>query len=415
METILNYGKQKITLSLSSPLAELINPVQTAPLLNLAELPGTIEAAINKQALAESKSVAIAVNDKTRPVNYQALLPPLLDVLKRQLQPECQISFFVASGTHKPMHTYELGQILPDSVVKSYPIHVHDSDDQTNLEFLGTSSRNTPVWINKAFMQTDYKIVVGNIEPHHFMGFSGGVKTAAIGLAGRKTIETNHSMLIHDPHTAIGEYETNPMRMDVEEIGDLLKVDFALNAVQNNAKEIIKVFCGAPRIVSESALPTVRELCLIPIQHQYPIVIASAGGYPKDINLYQAQKAITNAAKFTADGGDLYLFAECIEGIGNEKLEKFMQGVMTTAGVRDKLQTEGFTVGPHKAYLIARDLDRVNIHLISSLPAELVKLVLLDPLTTSSFTREMLPALPVDKPIAVIPNAVAAIPYFEML
>ena len=78
----------------------------------------------------------------------------------------------------------EFSQILPLDISQRFVVVSHDSGDIENLINLGTTSRGTPVWVNRAFYQCDLKIVIGNIEPHQFAGFSGGVKTAAIGLAG---------------------------------------------------------------------------------------------------------------------------------------------------------------------------------------------------------------------------------------
>jgi len=139
--------------------------------------------------------------------------------------------------------------------------------------------------------------VVGDIELHHFAGFSGGVKSAAIGLCGRQTINANHHLLL-DQYSTIGEYDNNPLRQDIEEIGEMIGVNYALNAVLTENKEIIEVFFGDPIAVMRAGIELVKELTLVPVDDLYDLVIASAGGFPKDINLYQSQKAMTHAARF---------------------------------------------------------------------------------------------------------------------
>ena len=106
----------------------------------------------------------------------------------------------------------------------------------------------TPIWSNKAYVGSDFKIVVGNIEPHQFVGFSGGVKSAAIGLAGVKTINHNHALMTH-PDSQLGEYENNPALQDVEEIGKKMGIHLALNAILNQNKQIVHVLAGDPRAV----------------------------------------------------------------------------------------------------------------------------------------------------------------------
>ena len=134
------------------------------------------------------------------------------------------------------------------------------------------------------------------------MGFSGGVKGAAIGLAGRATINHNHAMM-SDPRAALDRYDDNPARQDVEEIGRLIGVHFALNTILNREKQLIHVLAGEPVAVMQAGIPLVRDLVEIPVSAPFDLVIASPGGHPKDINLYQAQKALAHAARIAKPGG----------------------------------------------------------------------------------------------------------------
>jgi len=416
MNVELKYGNATKILQLpASHFPELINPLKiNSREISEVNIIQAINSPLDAVKLSDKKSartVAIAINDKTRPVRYDLLLPPLIKSLQDTFGKLIEISFYISSGTHAPMTLEECSKIIPAAIASTYPVYVHNCDASA-MTYLGITSRNTPVYVNTSFYESDIKIVVGNIEPHHFMGFSGGVKTAAIGLASRATINTNHTMLITEANTVIGEYENNPMRMDVEEIGDMIGIDYALNVVQSTDKELIEVFFGKPRAVMQRAIDIVRKYCQVGVTQQYDVTIASAGGYPKDINLYQSQKAITNAAKLTKTGGMLILFAQCSEGIGNSHLESFMQGIKSTSQIRDKLLSQGFQVGPHKAYLLARDIDRINIHLVSDMEADLVKSLLLHPVCGDSgeFVLNVLSKLSSEGKVAIIPNAVVTIP-----
>ena len=270
-----------------------------------------------------AKRVAIAINDKTRPVPHNQLLPPILRKLETiGIHPD-DIVLLIATGTHQPHTRSEISDLLPTEIINRYQILSHDADDESNLVYLGTTMRDTPVHANKILMQADLRIVCGNIEPHHFMGFSGGVKSAAIGLAGRETITKNHSWLLH-PCSIPGEYHRNETRQDVEEIGQMMDIHYAVNVVLNNAKQIVRCFSGSPVGVMLTGMESVIKSCQTPIDNQYDIVIASPGGHPKDINFYQAQKAITHASLITRDGGTVILVAACPEGIGSDRYEKFM-------------------------------------------------------------------------------------------
>ncbi len=305
---------------------------------------------------SQVRTAAIAINDKTRPVPHHLLLPPLLDQMELLGLSPANISLIIATGTHTPMKPEEFPLVLPREIIDRYPIFSHDADSP-DLVFIGDSSRGTPIYINRQYMEADLRIVVGNIEPHHFMGFSGGVKTAAIGLAGRETINRNHALLPH-PNAKTAHFEDNPMRQEVEEIGKRIDVQFALNAILNNDIEIVKIIAGTPLSVIEKGIVLAKSICQVSVAHPYDLVIASAGGHPKDINLYQSQKALTHAALLTRDGGTIILLAECPDGPGSDGYEKFMDGVTSFDQIFEKFNRDGFEIGPHKAFLVARDASR---------------------------------------------------------
>jgi nickel-dependent lactate racemase len=361
----------------------------------------------------DAKSAAIAINDKTRPVPHQYLLPPLLETLIGLGIAKENIKLIIATGTHLPMPVEELSQILPPDIIKNFSIISHNSDDSPNLVELGTTRHGTHVLVNRCFNESDLRVVVGNIEPHHFMGFSGGVKSAAIGLAARDTINQNHAMLT-DPDARIAEYERNPMRQDVEEIGKLMGVHFALNAVLNGKKQIVQAFAGDPLAVMQEGIKLARQVCQTPVHTKYDLIIASPGGHPKDINLYQAQKALTHASLIARDGATVILAAACPEGSGSRSYEQFMDGISSHEAVFEKFTREGFHIGPHKAFQIAREAVRLRILLVSEMPNELTKRLLL--FSTDDLQKAF--SLATERSndnlrIAILPRATNTIPDFQ--
>ena len=359
---------------------------------------------------AKARSVAIAVNDKTRPVPHELLLPPLLQELERTGIPPQAISFFIATGTHQPMPPSDFPRILPAEIIAKYTVVSHNCDDRDNLVELGITEYGTRVLVNKLYYQSDLRIVVGDIEPHHFAGFSGGVKSAAIGLAGRETINHNHAMLV-DKNSTIGEYDHNPLRQDIEQIGKMIGVHFAVNAVLNGSKQIVSIYAGDPVAVMQAGIPQARQICQTYVRHQYDVVIASVGGHPKDINFYQSQKALTHASLLTRDGGTIILVAACPEGSGSQPYESFMQGIRAFPEVFEKFKAEGFRVGPHKAFQVAREGVRIQIVLVSEMDAELVSRLLLTPANNlPEAISRVLGGLSSTSQIAVMPRATNTIP-----
>jgi nickel-dependent lactate racemase len=370
---------------------------------------------IHSEKLFPNARVAIAINDKTRPVPHSDLVPPLLDWLKQKGILPDNILFIIATGTHTPMKPDEYSLVLPDNLTKEYKVISHNCKDDANLIHLGeTKDNHTPVFVNKDFYSADYRIIIGNIEPHHFMGFSGGNKTAAIGLTGMTTIQANHSLLSH-PNCTTGRYSDNPMRQDVEEIAKMIVVDLALNVVMNDHREIIEVLAGDPLSVMEKGISVCQKVCQVPVSQQYDLVIASAGGYPKDINFYQAQKAMTHGAMLTKDRGVLILSAECREGPGSEGFEAFMTNTTSPSDVLKKWANQPFQIGPHKAFLTARILERIHVILISNLSSETVKSWHMIPaVSLQDAIYQAKDLLSQDSSIAIIPNAVNTIPLLKL-
>ena len=358
------------------------------------------------------QTVAIAINDKTRSVPHQHLLPPLLQGLRHAGVRDEDVAFIIATGAHPRMSPAEFSDILPREIIESYRILCHDAADEANLTALGETSRGTPVAINSVYMAADYRIVIGNIEPHQFQGFSGGVKSAAIGLAGLQTINHNHAMMRH-ADARLGEYDSNPARQDVEEIGRMLGVDFAVNAILNTDKQIVKAFAGHPFAIMQAGIPEARALYQVPVTAPFDLMIASPGGHPKDINIYQSQKGMAHAASVTRDGGRMILCAACPEGSGNADYETWMADprIRSHADVFERFERDGFQVGRHKAFQVSRDAARIHTSLVSQLDADFVRALLLQPQADlQSAIDEALAQLPRTARIGVMPAANATIP-----
>ncbi|MBI5396052.1 MAG: nickel-dependent lactate racemase [Verrucomicrobia bacterium] len=377
------YGRGALTLALPDAwrpewLAPTALPVAADPLKAVGD---ALDSPVCGKRLAEFagvRSAAIAVNDKTRPVPHAALLPPLLQRLEAMGLPPKAITLLIATGTHPPMPPDEFAQVIPPDILARYPVVCHDCEDRDSLVHLGKTQRGTPVWIHRLLAGADLRLVVGNIEPHQFQGFSGGVKSAAIGLAGKQTVNHNHAMMT-DPRAALGCFDDNPPRQDVEEIGRMIGVHFALNAILNESKQIVSVVAGEPTAVMQRGIPLALRLYLVRVTAPFDLIIASPGGHPKDINLYQSQKALAHAARVTRDAGTVILVAACPEGTGSRSYEQWMEGMTSHAAVVERFRREGYRIGPHKAFQIARDASRVQVLMLSQMAPDFVRRLLLTP------------------------------------
>jgi nickel-dependent lactate racemase len=248
------------------------------------DAPGAIKKALadlgEKYAAAPGRrTVAIAINDKTRPVPHHLLLPLLLDWLLYSGYSREDVTLIIANGAHPPMEPPEFSKTVPEGILADWRVISHNAYDRDNLVHLGFTRAGTPCEVNSIFFNSDLKIVVGNIEPHQFVGWSGGVKTAAIGLGGAATITANHSMLNRE---GCGPclFGDNPVRQDVEHLGRLIGVDLALNVILNENKEILDVFAGDPADVMTRGIALGVRLFIVPVDEPADLVIVSAGGYP---------------------------------------------------------------------------------------------------------------------------------------
>jgi lactate racemase len=407
----LPYGDSQLTVTLSADL--WVDPLMPDPPQPMSDAVNAIQAALanplggpNLESFDETTTVGIAINDKTRPIPHPNPVLPLLEHLSKLGFADENIFIFISSGTHAPMASTELPRILSEEIIQRYTVLVHDCDRSPTVS-LGKTAYQTPTKINADFYNCDLKISVGNIEPHHFMGFSGGVKTAVIGLASRQTINKNHTMLTH-PQSKSGIFLINPMRQDVEEMGRKAGVQLSLGTILDEHKNMLEVFFGEPTTVMQAAIPLVREIFGLHVPEPYDMVIASPGGAPKDINLYQAQKALTQAARITRDGGWVILLAACPEGSGSQSYESYVTEAKSHQSIVDQFQDGFFEIGPHKAYLIARAAQRVNIILVSDInPADVKrwKLTPSQPGLLEPLIEWVISNLPQDARIAILPAA----------
>jgi len=409
------YGQKQLTFDL--PDNRDVTVLAPAEVPAAADPPAMVNRALDNPAggvsladFAGARTAAIAINDKTRPVPHAHLLPPLLARLEALGLPPQAITLMIATGTHPVMPPAEYGQVVPPHILARYPVICHNAYDEAGLRYIGQTERGTPVWINRHFAEADLRLVVGNIEPHQFMGFSGGVKSAVIGLGGAETVNRNHALMT-DPGSQLGRFAGNPARQDVEEMGRLIGIHFALNAILNDHKQLVEAIAGEPDAALQTGIPRVLALNSVPVAAPFDLMIVSPGGHPKDINVYQAQKALAHAALVTKPGGTVILAAACPEGSGSSKYEQWVLNRTSLQDVFDRFAAEGFRIGPHKAYLLARDAARVRVLLVSDMPDDFVRRLLLTPVSSlPEAIATALTDLPVKARIGIMPLANATIP-----
>lgn len=391
---------------------ETLRPPQMAALnAPMAAIEATLARPIGAPPLRETsaKSAAIAINDQTRPTPHDLLLPPLLAELAAAGLAPKDIHLYIAGGTHRAMTEAEIGAMLPREIIDRYPIHSHDGQDESQLRRLGRTSRGTPILCNAGYLAAELRLVVGILAPHQFMGYGGGVKGAAIGLAGVETIHHNHALMLDDD-AEMGRFAGNPAREDIEEIGARVGIDFALNVALNNERRVARVFAGEPAALMRAAIPQLRGQFATRVSAPFDLLLASPGGHPKDINLYQAQKGLYHASRVTrGDGrGALALCAACPDGSGSPAYENWLaeHRPRTHEEALAIFHAQPFRVGPHKAFQIAREATRMRVIFVSEMDAELCRRGLLETAPSLQAAIERLrPELPERARVGIMPLA----------
>ena len=333
--------------------AALDRPIGTKPLTELVR-PG--------------QKVVIVTSDLTRPCPSERLLPPILEQLSGAGIGDEDVTIVIALGLHRPMTPAELELAVGPQICRRLRVINHDPEDTVHL---GTTQAGTPVEIFRPVVEADLRLCLGNLELHYFAGFSGGAKAILPGCASQAAITANHGMMVRQTAVA-GRLEGNPVRADLEEGVAMLGVDFILNVMVDGHKRIIAAVAGDVELAHRQGCRQVAAAETVPISERADVVVLSAGGYPKDLNLYQAQKALDNAAGAVKEGGIIVWASQCLEGLGNQTFEAWLCQAHTPQEVVKRIQRE-FVLGGHKAAAIAAVLCRARIYLVSDLPAETVK------------------------------------------
>lgn len=366
---VLNLKKREILSNSKDGLKELLkNPICSISLKELI-------------FQRKAQKILIIVNDITRPTPYKIILPPLLSELKEAGISKEDINFIVATGIHRRNSKEELGNIFGEDLISTYKF-INYNADSPDLHYLGKLKSGNELWINSIVSKVDFIITTGVIVPHYFAGFSGGRKSVLPGICGRKTIEANHAKMVH-PNARAGNLKGNPVHQEMQETAEKVGVDFNINVITNENHEIVEIVAGGLFESWQRGVEECKKIYLCPIKQKADVVIVSTGGYPKDINVYQAHKALDNAYQAVKPGGTIILLAECTEGYGETTFKQWIKEAESPEDIIKRIKKK-FVLGGHKAYGIARVVKEVEVILISSLTKEKVRKLFFIPMENIS-------------------------------
>jgi lactate racemase len=333
----LAFGREGLELDLPPGFDYLV--LEAKSIVPLADPVAAIGAALDAPSagpclteLARGKqSAAISVCDITRPAPNPTVLPPMLERLEAAGIPRERIRILIATGLHRAATDAEIRQIVGPETALRYQVLNHDARNLDQHRRLGTTRSGTPVYVDERFLSADLHLSLGFIEPHLMLGFSGGRKLVAPGLAGEPTIKELHSSrFMRDPRSREGSVWDNPLHAELLEIGRMARHDFIVDVSLNRSRQIAQVFAGEPEAAHASGMRWVSAAHMQHIDQPVDAVITTSAGYPLDLTFYQCVKGITAASHLVRLGGRVLLFGKCEEGAGGaefaEMLRRFSTG-----------------------------------------------------------------------------------------
>ncbi len=371
-------GFQEVEVPEQNLIGELHANEVPVDLVGEAEVKRALENPIGSPRLKDlvhpGETVAIVTSDVTRPMPTYKVMPTLLDELYAGgIKPE-DITLVFALGSHRKQTDEEKRRLAGERAWNE--VRCVDSDPDDCISY-GVTSRGTPVDITRVVAEADRRICLGNIEYHYFAGYSGGAKAIMPGVSTRAAIQANHSRMVL-PEAKAGALETNPLRMDIEEAGAMVGIDFIVNVVLSEHKEILKAVAGDVTQAHRVGCRFLDTLYRKELKEPADIVLVSQGGAPKDLNLYQTQKALDNAKHAVKDGGVIILIGSCREGLGERTFEEWMTSAPSAHSLIERIGRE-FRLGGHKAAAIAMVLERAEVDLVSELDDDFVRSIFLVP------------------------------------
>jgi nickel-dependent lactate racemase len=368
----LPYGLNKIKFKLPFEKVEIIKPNKIKFTYKKIELEKFLNNPIASPKLSEilnnKDKITIITNDITRPIPKTKIIQQLLKYLKNNGISYDNITILLATGAHRK-HTLEEKQfLLGRKILEKVKVIDHDAYNEDMLTYIGKTSLGTDLKVNEVILNS-FIISLGIIDMHWFAGYTGGAKSILPGVSAYSSINQNHSMLTH-PFSKAGIIDENPVRKDIDEAGKIVGLNFIINIVLNDKKEIVNIFTGDYLKAHREGAKIIDKMYKVNVKEKYDIVIASPGGFPKDINLYQSQKGLEFASYIVKDNGIIILIAECRDGLGNKIFEEWISNSNDPNKIIEKFNKEKFILGGHKAYAFARIAKKSEILLVSSIHKE---------------------------------------------
>jgi len=358
-KNLLEIISSKPVKPLKNPSDEIIksinNPIGTEPLFDKLKNKGKIE------------TICIVISDITRAAPTKLILESLLPQLHNFGIKTEQIIILVATGLHRPNLGKELETLVGKDIASSYNIINHDARNLDDCQYIGKTHRGTPIILNKYFLNSDFKILTGLIEPHFMAGFSGGRKAICPGISYKDMFKHFHGPeILESPRAAFGILEGNPFHEESTEIAKKAGVDFIINATINKEKQVTGIFSGDLEAAFYEGAKVCLESSSCIIKSEADIVITTGGGLPLDATLYQVVKGMVGAMPAVKQNGIIITAAECSEEIGSKEFVEIIQQEADLDAFMEKIwQKDYFKIDQWEFEELVKARKKAEIYLYS--------------------------------------------------
>lgn len=389
MEIKLGYGQGTVTFNDEGRfevLAATENDVTRDAPLSDPEIGAALDDPIDSPPLEEivspNESVLIVVSDATRATASAQIVNLLVRRLIELTIAPTDIRVIFATGIHRFVTPQEKSQLLTPFITQRIRTLDHNPTDEASLINLGETERGTPIEVNRALQDFSHVITTGGINFHYFAGFTGGRKSICPGLASARTIAATHLLALdfatneggivkRRAGVGLGRLDGNAVHEECERIAAAVAPSFAINTVVNKSGRATRVYAGDWRAAHREGCAEYASEHVLPIKEKRALVVASCGGWPYDINLIQAHKAIEMAAYACTEGGTIILLAECADGTGRADFTKWFTGESASV-LAGRLRTQ-YEVNGQTAWALLTKTERFRIVLVSSLAPDVVR------------------------------------------
>lgn len=378
MQTItVPYGDTKQTAQVADSIRVQVidapvKPVET-PLEDLLEY--AMEHPCGSPRLEElaraADTAVIVMNDHTRPGPNPLILDAIMKRLEKAGIPDAHITVLFATGSHRAPTEAEAIRIMGETYYRRLRSVAHDCRDDGAMVCIGDTSGGVPIYVNRRVTECDLLITTGLVAPIHTAGYSGGRKSILPGVAGLKTLHIHHSFPVYQYEPAMGYIYGNPFHEIALDAARKAGVKFIVNAVQDPHKQFFQFVAGDLAEAHAAGVAMCKEVSEVEIPLRGDIIVSSPGGFPRDIDLYQSQKALSVAEVMGRKDCTFIVVAECRDGFGEETFRKWMVECPTVQSIIDRYAAEGFNVGNNKAFNYARALKKGRVIIVTDrIPGE---------------------------------------------